>query len=666
MVFSFFGTLPVTAESLGISSKKVPVVLPVNGHRGAVNVLLWDHQERILSAGADGFLGVWDISANAAVERFQLSPFPIISMVLRPDKPEIALIEGDESGLYRISAWNYETKKKLFIRYFNEPLSYINYSGGGNFLIVAGRSRTGVFFISPETGDDIPSSLNIRRTITFAATGKSERTMITYVSSGSLSYWELDSGNEIRRLSVPSDIQSPVLLGNNNFFAGFDSGGLVIVNALSGDIIARDPSLLPGILVPETSETFELLCFSMNRVYYFSLNPKEGLERARSLTVSIPEKITSVLSAGKVPVLGSADGKVWFFDSQGRIKLMSAAEQLTIRDAAASGGVLAFIGEANELGFLPLDYTAIKDQGIIQLEGAQNYTNIIPEPETRPPRPGKFIFWRSDGDFDSPMIKNVLASAMDIPISELSPGIDGIGVPLVSLTQREPVLSVSLLMDQVLSLDTSGNITVTSLTTGDAVFSFSSPGALDAVFLDPGNIIISRSTGSGGSPFLKVNLLSGETVPLTYPVDIGVRVYRGLTGTIYGGVAALVSGAVKNGIIKLDVMRPDRSMLLTEYQGEDTGFAMAECNGTLASTLGEEGAVIYRTDGVVPFERTTGLPIKLISGINYFLAIDRDGGITWYDPESGAWCAHLRMYEKKWYLEKADGSVLSGTIKKDF
>ncbi|MDR2757891.1 MAG: WD40 repeat domain-containing protein [Spirochaetaceae bacterium] len=655
--------IPAMVESQGIFKKKASDVLPVNGHKGPVNVLLYDHQGRILSAGADGFLGIWDISANAAVEHFQLSPFSIISMVLRPNKPEIALIEWSESGLYRISAWNYETKKNLFIRFFKEPLSYINYSGGGNFLIVIDNNRTGAFFINAETGDDISSPLSIRGTVTFAATGRSERTMIAYLPSGSLSYWELESGNEIRRLPVPPNILSPVLMGNNNFFAGFDSGGLVIVNALSGDIIAREPSLLPGILVPEASETLQLLCFSADRVYYFSLTSKGALERVKSLTVSIPEKVTSVLSAGKIPVLGGADGKIRSFDSQGRLKVMTAADQLTLRDAAVSGGVLAFIGEVNNLGFLPLDYTAIKDRGVIQFETARNYTNITPEPEVNPGKPGKFIFWRSDGDFDSPMVKNVPVSAMDTLPPDVPPQTDE--PARASVTRREPLLSVSMLADQVLSLDTNGNITVTSLDAGNSIFSFSSQGALDAAFLDPGNIIIGRSAGSGGTPFLKVNLLSGETVPLAYPVGIGARVYRGLTGTIYGGVAALVSGTVKNGIIKLDVLRPDRSMLLTEYQGEDTGFDMAECNGALASTLGKEWAVIHRDGAAVPFERTSGLPIKLIGGINYFLAIDREGSITWYDPESGAWRALLRMYEKQWFLEKADGSVLTGTIKTD-
>ena len=662
IVLAFFTVaFPGKVESQGTSRRKEPLTLPVNGHRGPVNVLLYDHGGRILSAGADGFLGVWDISAHAAVERFQLSPFSIVSMVLRPDKPEIALIERGEPGFYRVSAWNYETKEKLFVRSFKEPVSYVNYSGGGNFLIAAQESRTGAFFINAETGDDIHAPLNVKGIITFAATGRSERTMITYVSSGFLSYWEMESGEEIRRLSVPPAILSPVLLGNNNVFAGFDSNGLVIINALSGDIIARDPAVSPGILVPEVSEALEFLCYSAGRAAYFSLTLTGGLEQTRRLAASVPGGITSAVSAGKTPVLGSADGKVRYFDQRGNIKVMAATEQLTFQDMAVSGGVLAFIGRTGSMGFLPLNYTAIKNEGIIRLEGVRNYTHITPGAERNYDEPGEFILWRPEGGMEYSVIKDIPIPAMDRVPSGTRKRIDR--TPVTPAVTGESLLSVSLLTDQVLFLDTGGNITLNSLTE-EKKYSFFSPGALDAVFLDNENIIISRSTGTGGPPFLMVNLPSGETVPLDYPSSVGLRIYRSLTGSLYGGVAALVSGNVKTGIVKLDITRPDRSELLTEYQGEDISFDMAECNGTWASTLGQEGALIYQVGGTVPFERSFGLPIRLFGGINCFLAIDKDGSITWHEPESGKILALLRLYDQEWFLAKEDGSVLSGTIRK--
>ncbi|MDR1108649.1 MAG: WD40 repeat domain-containing protein [Spirochaetaceae bacterium] len=666
--------LPARAESRGISGKKAPVVLPVNGHRGPVNVLLYDHRGHILSAGADGFLGVWDVSAQAAVEHFQLSPFSLTAMILRPDKPEIALIERDDPGFYRVSAWNYETKQKLFVRSFKEPVSYINFSGGGNFLILVQETKTGAFLINAETGEDIPSPLNVGGMITFAATGKSERTMITYESSGFLSYWELESGEEIRRLPVPSNISSPILLGNNNFFAGFDSSGLVILNALSGAVVLRDSSVSSGLLAAEVSDAWEFLCFSGSGVSYFSLTARGSPELTRLAAVSVPEGITSAASAGKIPVLGSADGKVWSVDQRGRIRVLDAALQLPLRDTAVSGGVLAFIGDSGgvlgggasgSFGVLPLDYTAFKNKGTLWLEGAGNYTRITAAPERNPHGPGRFLLWRSEGDGDIPAspIKNIPVPVMDRDVSGISKEADGTG-NLPALQPGGKLLSVSLLGERVLFLDSRGNITITSLNTEPNRYSLFFPGALDAAFLDEENIIIGRSTGSGGSPFVKLNIRDGETVALDYPSAVGIRVYRSAEGAIYGGLALLDSGNVKTAIAKLDISMPDRSVLLMEYPGEDADFDMAEANDTLASTLGEEGAFMYRAGGPVPFERNPGLPVRLFTGINCFLAIDQDGTITWHDVESGKRLALLRLYERQWFLEKADGSRLSGPMRR--
>jgi hypothetical protein len=333
---------------------------------------------------------------------------------------------------------------------------------------------------------------------------------------------------------------------------------------------------------------------------------------------------------------------------------MVAERQIPLRDAAASGGVLAFIAEADDLGFLPLDYRALENQGLIRLEDARNYTNIAADPGADPEGPGKFLFWRPDGG-EYPALRTV---------PELGRPVQNVPGDIIKEPGKNP-LSVSIFTDRILYLDTGGNITVSSPGWEDALFSFFSPGAQDAAFLDPENIIIGRSTGSGGSPFLKVNLSSGETVPLTYPADVGVRVYRGVRGAIYGEATALVSGGVKTGIIKLDTTRPDHFEVLTEYQGDETGFEIADCNGTLASTLGDDGAFIYGSGGAVPFERTPGLPIKLIGGLEHFIAIDQDGGISWHDPRTGACLALLRLYKTQWFLEKADGSVLTGTVKKD-
>ncbi|MDR2482260.1 MAG: hypothetical protein LBD08_01360, partial [Treponema sp.] len=213
------------AQPGGASRKKAdpePPLLDLPGkHRGAVNALAVDAQGRILSAGADGFLGIWNPGENALEERFQLSPYALTAIALRPGAEQAAVAENDSLGRCRVSVWDYRGKRNLFTLPLRDPVSYLCYSAAGNFLIIARSGRNGVLFLHPETGEalpGLPAPEGLDSSVSFAATGKSERTMIVYSPLGSLSYWELDSGTEIRRFPVPPNLAPPVLFGNNRFF----------------------------------------------------------------------------------------------------------------------------------------------------------------------------------------------------------------------------------------------------------------------------------------------------------------------------------------------------------------------------------------------------------------------------------------------------------------
>jgi hypothetical protein len=101
---------------------------------------------------------------------------------------------------------------------------------------------------------------------------------------------------------------------------------------------------------------------------------------------------------------------------------------------------------------------------------------------------------------------------------------------------------------------------------------------------------------------------------------------------------------------------------LVEYQGEDTGFGIAECGGALASTIGGDGATLYSSLGFVPFERSPGLPLRIINGGAWFITIDAVGNIGWHESQTGSLRALLRLYADEWVLELDDGSIKRGKI----
>ncbi|MDR2103303.1 MAG: hypothetical protein LBP42_04265, partial [Treponema sp.] len=149
-----------------------------------------------------------------------------------------------------------------------------------------------------------------------------------------------------------------------------------------------------------------------------------------------------------------------------------------------------------------------------------------------------------------------------------------------------------------------------------------------------------------------------------YPSNIGARVYHGLSGAVYGAaIKQDAEGNAKTSIVRLNPSDPALSVPLVEYEGEDTLFSIAESGGILATTLGGDGASLYLPEGKVsPFERSPGLPVRLIEGGDYFIILDEEGNITWHHPQSGKLLALFRLYENTWTLEKPGEPALGGMV----
>jgi len=190
---------------------------------------------------------------------------------------------------------------------------------------------------------------------------------------------------------------------------------------------------------------------------------------------------------------------------------------------------------------------------------------------------------------------------------------------------------------------------------------------MDAAFIDRNRLIIGRSAISGNTPFLTINVNTGETVPLSCPIQAGVIMYRGLSGSIYAvAVSRQPGGAdVQTSIMHLDLTNIAGSVSLVDFKGEDTQFSLVEAPGgsadSLAATIGGEGAAIYSGGGIQPLERTAGFPLKLFDGGQRLISLDRDGNICWYEISSGKLLAVFRLHPDGWTLQ-TEQRIISGGL----
>ncbi|MCL1931639.1 MAG: WD40 repeat domain-containing protein [Treponema sp.] len=636
------------------------------GHNGSINALV-HRGDTVLSAGDDGFLEIWAAgqSGDQVKSRFQISPYRIVAMAGRPEKDEVCVIESDGLGLYRVSAWNYAERRNIFTQPARDSLSYINYSTAGNFIIAARTGRSGLFFFNADTGNVMPAPQSLTAAVSLAVTGRSERTMLTYSESGELSYWDLTSGDKTSHFDAPRNLRSPILFGNSRYFAGVNAEGLAVINAVTGIVMASDASVPDGSLLCPSGDEFLCLIQKENtaaQVYRYTIDRAGQLAAPGRFSLSAPganNRFTSIAagvagnaSASGSIALGTAAGSLVFSNMSGRLTNPSTGEKINITEVEVSGQVIAFLAGNGTMGFIPLQYNQLTPGRMIRIEqNAEAYNRLTAFAERQNPD-GQFVLWQ-DGN-----IRTLPVMWRSSPRSEK--------LPLSDISFRSPVRAVDSTGGKILFLDSAGNITVISPFAPDKKpsFSFSSVGLMDAALVDGSRIIIGRSAVSGNTPFMMINVDTGETVPMPYPSRAGVTLHRGASGSVYAAaVSPMASSRTSSGetdetrtaILHLNLANIADSVKIVDFPGEDTQFSLAESpggsSGSLAATIGGEGAALYTSGYIQQLDRTSGLPLKLIDGGSFLISLDRDGSLCWHDSHDGKILAIFRLQSGGWTLQ---------------
>ena len=616
------------------------------GHKGNVTSLI-HNGDTIISASEDGFIVFWNTAAQSAAERFQLTSGRIIAMVKHPLNSEICIVESEEHGKYRLSAWNYSLKEKLFSLPSSQQVTYLSYSAGGNFIIAAGFNGSPLTLINSGTGV-INSSPNIPAgNITAAMTGRSERNMLFYHSSrenfeGHIMYYDIASDQVTGRFQVPPSLSSPVIFGNGRFLAGINSSGLLVIDAASGAEYDNYRSISRNALLCPDGEGFYCLNSEGNNfvLYKFTLNNYGNLIVLNRLNLSRYNtgSVSSIAYNGS-PALANTDGRIFLLGEQGNIIPFYYNFQTRIMQIASANRSIAVLLENNELFFLPGNYRLIENNQELSIKVKNGYSKITAIPAS-PYEEGaihRFIMWQSANTQNVPKIVYSRHTLDDLNLN--------------FITGRIPIRTISATHNRILVLDTAGNITVYNNDNSSAEFTFSSIGAIDAVLINSDYFILCRSVVSGNSPFLLVNYKTGETVPVSLPAEAGILAYAGTSGKIYAAAVERNFNGTNTVVFNIGTTASAGiDSRIKEYSGEASQLTMAESSRLLAIANTGEGASIYG-DEIISFERSNGLPEKLLGSDDFFITLDSEGSICWHDNRTGKLLATFKLYGNRWTLK---------------
>jgi len=618
------------------------------GHMGKVTALI-HNRDTVISADEDGFIVIWSISQRAAMEKFQLTTNSIKFMVKHPLKDEICVIESGGMDNNRISAWNYKVKEKLFSIQESEPAAFINYSAGGNYIITAGLDGSH-FTLLDSSGGNTLANVNIPSgAVAFGVTGKTEQNILLYQSEnedfeGQILYLDLKSLSVTGRFRAPANLSSPVVFGNNRFLAGINSSGLLITDAASGLLIDSIPGMERSALLYSINDGFFCLSLENNILYRFTVDRNGTIVTHQEHSILRDnEETISAFAVNGTAVFAGEGGSLFIAgltaDRQSVLYQMTHNFQTRITEIAANNSSIAFLTEDGELCFLPQDFRLINNNDNFSLEktgGFTKITAITPFSSKGTADHDPYILWQNS---NTQIIPEIVYS--DLQTDELS---------LQFIIGRNPLRAITSKNENILVLDSAGRLSVYNFknNASKAAYTFSFAGAIDAGFVNDNYLILCRSAISGNSPFLFVNYNTGETVPVSFPSQAGIFTYTGNSGKIYAAAVIRNTDGLKTIIYTLSENKTINEKLF-EYSGEAANLTIAESSGITAIAAGGEEAKIY-AENVISFERTQGLPVKLLGCKNFFLSLDSEGNISWHDL-NGKLLAVFRIYKDRWVLE---------------
>ena len=584
----------------------------------------------VLTAGEDGFLGVWqqhtentaEQTAGRAIERYQLSALPVPLMKAHPARSEIAYVESDGLASHRLCVINYWTKTPLFSLRFEDRIVFIDYTAGGSFLVVATGGRGAVHIIDSKTGQEARPQIAVQAA--FVATSPSERTLVIYSPSGRISYWNLQSGRQTAEFQTAASLQEPIIFRNYNLLAGWVNNEFLVINATTGRTVIRDRTIPLGILLPVAWDDEKFAVFSQNGVTVYEISDS-GVVAVDAVFSVTGENAGGISGAAAVPAmdgffLGTGEGGLLHVDRHGAAAFSAEKTQIRVTDALVYDNTLFYATADGLRGKMPADYEVILAGAAVALPA-----------RSLPGRPG---------------------AAAGFPVSELNG-------KLLYLEPQGPVVRAAG------PGPTDSGITATDAS-GRELLSLFLPLTIDADFADDENIIVAGMFSTGGSLLQLVNIATGETVPIEIPDDVVLKVYRGKSGGLYavvGNVAKSGETGGKTRLIRLDPRNPRQSRRLVEVNAGDDVFDMAESGGALVTNLGSGNADFYdgvRGNFLFAGERTGGLPMRILDGGSRVIIIDNEGSIAWLDSATGRIQALMRIYEGEWEMTAADIRRVNG------
>ena len=573
------------------------------------------------AAGKDGFITRFSYRTMNP-ETWQVSAMPIKRIAVHPKKTFIAVYETDGFSIHTISLWDWQTKQQLYAKRFTSSVLSLSWSAQGTYLFIGTASTEGITVLDAngKIKKVYPRPPGI---VLLAATGPSEKSIVTYGETGRLVYADIAKKSILTQYETEDRLESPELIKNYTQIIGYKNGNVVVVKAASGEVLKSYPArsaLFAGKITDSLPVWIEK--GDARRTWHLC----QGDKKSPAFSLPHPAAITAARHVDAAVVIGTDDGRLY------RLKQNS--------DATIS------LTELNIDTFIQVRDICTKDSKIYMLSGSTLYAAASPADKPEPVIQSVsgerctvygngFLFWSAE--------KNA-------PLYYAEEG----QTPTILYRPRERLNSVSVYKDTIVAVRAFSGLVLLDGKSGAQLFTYQAAGLQDAVQVDDTFVLITKSTGGViRQPLLLIDIKTGETIPLNMDGDIAFSAQaNNKVKNTFSCFRLKTEKAAQTDLMtmKIDTAHPAHSSFTAalSYGDENLQASLYDDGYAALTNLGKNQLSYYdkKRRAIRQLPRDYALSRKALMTDTYIVSVNYDGSLSWLNRRTMQLLQHTPLAEE--------------------
>lgn len=584
------------------------------------SISLRNGEKSVFSAGDDGFIIKWNESDLG--EHYQVSDLPVKMIAQNPKGNEVAVYETDGISFNRVSVWDWKNQRRKFFMNFEESVTSLSYSAKGTYVICG--TVNGVYFIDEEgkaTTNNINDNIG---TFSFTMTSNSENNFVSYSPIGTLTYYDLKTGEKKYRFDVEPNLSDVRMFNKSIFLAGTKDGKIHIMHAVLkgkslGSFNASKAVLLSS--ANDTPENTENLFYIINEPHQFKLFE---IQNEDGKTVASPKlaRTFSGLKTGEIIVSGtiSADsiyagtnlGNIYKFDYE-------AAERVDVLLPITENRYdtvldIAKVEKAGETDFYILAPSSVykfmyNDGYIDKICQNSDFRNMISYGD-------EIILWTRDSR--KPVVKINTNTKAQTTI----------------FTPSGNIKTLKISGQSLISVESNTSVNKYDIATGKKEVLYNGQSIQDAILCGNDLYVAKSSASSPNVPLLHINARTKETVPLSVKGTFAYSLnFDEASNKIYG-IVIESDKEDKTSVFEFD-LGTKASRTLIKTREEDIDAFMVLSGDNLYTNVGKTNARSFntRTKRDFLYRRAESMPLKVVNNNGMIMVLNRNGSLSMYNEE---------------------------------